>query len=242
MREGSILSSFSSDLRIKFPNLACGGLKLDEPMAKHDANNNNIYRIYYSISLTSIGSACCSIIEATQYANTSPLQSGVSQTQAIAEALYSALLTFCEAKGAKIAIFHGLQSDFKLLCAPEFSSRVTKEMLERYYSILSDNYVGHHKISCKTKHKVYQTCAGEAHCPALAENHCPGISVPVDYNCIKAELLQHLVAETNRIWQNDADNLTAKIFIEEIDFKRSGSLTSLPQADLKALTEIVSGH
>ena len=63
-------------------------------------------------SITSIGSACCSIIEAscdTQYFSTYPLQTGVSRTQAIDVALYYALLVFHEAKGANINIFHHLE-------------------------------------------------------------------------------------------------------------------------------------
>ena len=74
------------------------------------------------------------------------MMSGVSRTQATAVALYSALLVFHEAKGANINIFHGLESDFKLLCQPYFSSRLMKEMLELYSRIQSDNLISHSEI------------------------------------------------------------------------------------------------
>ena len=157
-------------------------------------------------------------------------------------ALYSALLVFHEAKGANINIFHGLESDFKLPCKPYFSSRLMKEMLELYSRIRSDNLISHSEISNETKHDVYQTCIGESHCAALPENHCPGISVPLDYQCIKADLFQYFVAETNTVWKNDAGNLTAKLFIEKMDFRRSESLINLPRVDLTILTDIMSGH
>ena len=143
--KASVFSSFPPDLRVKFPNLTCAGLEFSKPKAKRDANGN-LYKLNYRVFITSIGSACCSIIEAscdTKYVFTSPLQSSVSRTQAIAVALYSALLDFYEGKGACINIFHGLESDFKLLCKPCFSSRLMKEMLELYSRIQSDSFTSH---------------------------------------------------------------------------------------------------
>ena len=212
--------------------------------AKFDANSN-LYKLHYSIFITSIGSACCSIIEAscgTPYVSTSPLQSGVSKTQPIAVALYSALLVFYKAKGANINIFHGVERDLKLLCKPYFSSRVMKEILELYLKIQSYNFISQSEISNENKHKVNQTSVGEVNCAALVENHCPRMSVPVDYQCIKAELFQHFVAETNTVWKNGAGNLTAKLFMEKIDFRRLESLINLPRVDLTILTELMSGH
>ena len=115
-------------------------------------------------------------------------------------------------------------------------------MLGLYYRIQSDNLISHSEISNENKHKVYQTCVGELHCAALAENHCPGISVHVDHRCITAELFQHFVAETNAVWKNGAGNLTAKLFMEKMDFKRSESLINLPRVDLTHWREIISGH
>ena len=156
-------------------------------------------------------------------------------------ALYFALLVFHEAKDASINIFHGLESDFKL-CKPYFSSRLMKEMLDLYSRIQNDNFISHSEISNANKHEVHQTCVGESHCAALTDNHCPGISVPVDYRCIKAELFQHFVAETNTVWKNSTGNLTAKLFMEKMEFRRSENLINLPRVDLTHLTEIMSGH
>ena len=74
-----------------------------------------------------------------------------------------------------------------------------KEMLELYSRIQSDNLISHSEISNENKHDVYQTCVGESHFAALSGNHCRRISVPVDYRCIKADLFQHFVAETNAV-------------------------------------------
>ena len=98
------------------------------------------------------------------------------------------------------------------------------------------------KSSNGNKHDVYQTCVGKSRCAALSENHYHGIGVPVDYGCIKAELFQHFVAETNTVWKNSADNLTAKLFMEKMDLRRSEIVINLPPDDLTNLTEIMSGH
>ena len=46
LQEASVLSSFPSDLRVKFPNLTCAGLEFSEPIAKRHANSN-LSRLYY---------------------------------------------------------------------------------------------------------------------------------------------------------------------------------------------------
>ena len=117
-----------------------------------------------------------------------------------------------------------------------------KEILELYSRIQSGNYISHSEISNEKKHNVYQTCVGESHGAALSENHCTRISVPVDYRCVKTEFFQHFVAETNAAWKNGAGNLTAKIFVEKMDFRRLESLINLPRIDLTRLTERRSGH
>mgnify|MGYP001798379675 CR=1 FL=1 len=117
-----------------------------------------------------------------------------------------------------------------------------KETSELYSRIQSDNLISQSEVSNENKHDIYQICVGESHSAALSENHCPGSSVPVDYQCIKAELFLYFVAETNAVWKNGAGNLTAKMFMEKLDFRRSESLINLPWVDLTHLTEIMSGH